>query len=555
MRTPRSFFGALLLLLVGARAAGQFEMEPIFEGSGATEILFAGPDVVFFTEVTPSQSIRLWRSDGDPGGNVLLAEYAEVEAVQLAGRPLLFAKVGDSEPFHLIIGNEDFSTTESLATFETALPFQMLAFEDRVYFSQRDDCGCELWETDGTPVGTRRRTDLSPGPDGSCPQVLLATHLYVFGVADFPGFGREPFVYHRSGGEAAMIWDFYYGPSSSNADFHGEAGGYVYLTVNEPTNPNQRRLWRVRDGVSIEPSAGSLPNEVFPPQTRGLTRRSIFHNYPSGHNMQRLDGESGVRHTVGPLLSGHGPATSYSMGVKHVVPYLDGVLAMHQAWDVTGLLGYSIQLLYCTETSVTPVSVWLYDIVSTTGYPGYDWAPGLLKRGPIVLDELAIAPTKRYVIRVANGQTVRAARFPADQTGPGGNNFAITEHYLFCETPPHRISKYSISSLRDLDPPVPTLRVLLSSRELAILEIDISEDVDGFRIQDLASDGVTVSALEEVMPNRYRFEVRANDPDSRMPIPFKVKADRFVDRGGNRNVESNTVVLTFRSMRDSYQIR
>ena len=65
----------------------------------------------------------------------------------------------------------------------------------RVFFSATDGVhGWELWQSDGTPGGTRLVKDLRPGPFGSLPLHLVASGPNLYFSADDEAAGREPWA-------------------------------------------------------------------------------------------------------------------------------------------------------------------------------------------------------------------------------------------------------------------------------------------------------------------------------------------------------------------------
>lgn len=132
------------------------------DGTNAgTERLLALPDdfgvnrvasngrILFFTVANfqfPRQESSLWRTDGTEAGTLLLASNLAV-----AFQPGVF--VGDSAVFS-----------------GCALDFQR----------------CEPWTSDGTPGGTRRLRDITPGEFGSNPREFVAAGGFAYFFADAP---------------------------------------------------------------------------------------------------------------------------------------------------------------------------------------------------------------------------------------------------------------------------------------------------------------------------------------------------------------------------------
>lgn len=175
------------------------------------------------TSYQPSN--RLWRSDGQPGGNLLLGDFPSGPADCVATRRLLvcavldelgisdgtaqgtrrvrsipdlqsetlvgtgervyFAAAPQDGPRQLWTSDGTVPGTVSLATFPDlgpksfgdgfarGEPNELTPLGDTLYFGGfAPDTGYELWRSDGTVAGTRPVTDLEPGPTGSYPRSL-----------------------------------------------------------------------------------------------------------------------------------------------------------------------------------------------------------------------------------------------------------------------------------------------------------------------------------------------------------------------------------------------
>ncbi len=71
----------------------------------------------------------------------------------------------------------------------------MAAAGNRIFFSADDgEHGQELWESDGTPGGTRMVWDLNPGGFSSNPSSLAVSGNYLFFSADDGETGVEPWA-------------------------------------------------------------------------------------------------------------------------------------------------------------------------------------------------------------------------------------------------------------------------------------------------------------------------------------------------------------------------
>jgi ELWxxDGT repeat protein len=69
-----------------------------------------------------------------------------------------------------------------------------------LFFSGCDDCGCELWKSDGSSSGTTRVKDIQPGALGSNPAELTDVNGTLFFLA---AYGRE--LWRSDGTEAGTV--------------------------------------------------------------------------------------------------------------------------------------------------------------------------------------------------------------------------------------------------------------------------------------------------------------------------------------------------------------
>jgi ELWxxDGT repeat protein len=142
--------GSDLTLLTSAGSAS-YDLEtlssPVDDGHG--HLVFSAWD--------PDHGRELWRTDGTPGGTVLVAD---------------------------ILPGPTSSSPEGL-TFAGG----------QLVFSAQDGIhGRELWTTDGTAAGTRLLEDLAPGGVSSSPRGFTAAGDRLFFSADDGITGREPWV-------------------------------------------------------------------------------------------------------------------------------------------------------------------------------------------------------------------------------------------------------------------------------------------------------------------------------------------------------------------------
>jgi ELWxxDGT repeat protein len=117
---------------------------------------------VFFVADDGQHGQELWKTDGTPGGTVLVKDI----------RP---GPVG-------------------------SLPSYLAVIDGRLFFSANDGLhGAELWTSDGTAEGTVLLQDIVPGPGSSRPQAFVLSQRRVYFTADDGTHGRELWALPLSG--------------------------------------------------------------------------------------------------------------------------------------------------------------------------------------------------------------------------------------------------------------------------------------------------------------------------------------------------------------------
>jgi ELWxxDGT repeat protein len=171
------------------------QRDPVFGQSVAFGLAAVGPWLVFAAD-DGVHGPALWRSDGTAAGTTLLREVTP------------FAPVVSRSPIRF---------------FTTAL--------GRLYFTADDGVhGFELWQTDGTPEGTRMVQDLAPESASSYPERLTAAGDRLFFTADDGTTGRELWVLPLGGppcqpsATALCLAGGRYEVKASWRDFTGRAG-------------------------------------------------------------------------------------------------------------------------------------------------------------------------------------------------------------------------------------------------------------------------------------------------------------------------------------------
>jgi ELWxxDGT repeat protein len=158
---------------------------------------------IYFEKFTAPGNVEIWRTLGTAASTSLVAVLPGLFY------PTRLISIVDGSRIILQRGAEDGSnrlwsldtTTGAATEIEGVTPLPIyppqilqygVALPDRLLFSGVDpDHGAELWQTDGTPAGTRRVADLNPGAASSAPSEFFATGDRVFFSADDGVHGRE----------------------------------------------------------------------------------------------------------------------------------------------------------------------------------------------------------------------------------------------------------------------------------------------------------------------------------------------------------------------------
>lgn len=311
---------------------------------------FGGLDsTVLFGASSLNNPGQLWRSDGTPGGTVL------VKSIQ-AGTPTQFARLGADL---LFISGTDLWKTDGTDAGTTRvkgfayLPAQpslmeLTVVDGALYFTAHDGVhGYELWRSDGTEEGTIMVADLLPGADGSAPYSLTrAGDLLYFFAWD----GVAVSLWKSDGTEAGSIPIAALGsgrtPSSLTV---ADSGLLFFLTQQSSNGVVTYSLWRsdgteagtalVRDFAADYPSV--CPGSCFPYGPSNLTplrANTVLLIANDGVSGRQLWSSDGTAAGTAPVVPGSGPVLPGTLTRFHDLVYFDAFDAAHgdQLWRTDG---------------------------------------------------------------------------------------------------------------------------------------------------------------------------------------------------------------------------
>jgi ELWxxDGT repeat protein len=174
------------------------DLVPGPEGSDPNRLTRSGDGAIYFIAQVQDIFTALMRMDPATGTPVELLRVPSEGAVIGDPTPVgsrVFFVIGDLHGHEFELRMSDGGPPSLVAKLTHV--GEMVAMGGRLYFAGAQDeegMDLELWRTDGTPRGTRRVKDLSPGDEGSDPSHLTVLGRRLFFSADDGAHGRELWV-------------------------------------------------------------------------------------------------------------------------------------------------------------------------------------------------------------------------------------------------------------------------------------------------------------------------------------------------------------------------
>jgi ELWxxDGT repeat protein len=199
---------------------------------------------LFFVANDGTDGNELWKTDGTATGTALVADLDTGSSTDY---------FGDVNP-------------------NSSNPRSLTAFHGLVYFSATDGSdGRELWESDGTPAGTKMVSDINHGRAGSNPTGFTVVGNQLFFEANDGIHGVELWKSDGTASGTVLVKDIHPGAASSAPGYDAtliEFNGSLLFTANDGTHGVE--LWRsdgTADGTvmvkDINPGAGGSISTVI----------------------------------------------------------------------------------------------------------------------------------------------------------------------------------------------------------------------------------------------------------------------------------------------------
>jgi ELWxxDGT repeat protein len=195
---------------------------------------------------------ELWVTDGTTDGTVLVADIwpgtdgsSPRDIVDLDGIAVFVAENGTNGAE---VWRSDGTPEGTFMVADIAVggpssgASQLRIANGRVLFSADDGVsGRELWTTDGTLEGTRRVRDIAAGPTSSLPTGMVTSGANVYFTAYQPSTGIELWQSDGVEGGTRRLFELVPGPASADPNGLVEAGGRIYFMATP--KDEQTSLW------------------------------------------------------------------------------------------------------------------------------------------------------------------------------------------------------------------------------------------------------------------------------------------------------------------------
>jgi ELWxxDGT repeat protein len=215
----------------------------------------------YFFGASNSDPQGLWRSDGIAGTTREVLGMHEVPNYffSIDDRRFLFSGGDEATGRELWISEGTPETTRLLKDIypgpETSEPQEYTLLQSAkdglliLFAATTLESGRELWQTDGTPEGTRLRADLFPGAGSSSPSRAVEVGEYHYLIAIGDGVGKEMWQFDPTSGKYSLARDIVLGPAGSSPYQLCSVGSRLYFSALSEEDGEE--LW------AIDPPSGA----------------------------------------------------------------------------------------------------------------------------------------------------------------------------------------------------------------------------------------------------------------------------------------------------------
>ncbi|RYE24677.1 MAG: T9SS type A sorting domain-containing protein [Sphingobacteriales bacterium] len=312
---------------------------------------------LYFTAMTTAEGSELWKTDGTASGTAMLKDIWTGTTssyprnfVEYNGSFFFTAEEPGSGGFHHVIYKTDGTAANTSPLSLGPWTVGSMYFAElggKLYFGADNTLaatGSELWQSDGTTLGTTILKDITPGVGASLPEFLT-----VFGSSKFlfSGKGTSGYELYMSDGTDAgtvLLKDINPGAGNSYPDGFTEMNGKMYFFANDGTAG--REPW-VTDGT---PAGTMMLKDVFTGSDGSvgmgvyakLDNKLVFlaENNTQGKELWVTDGTTTGTAIISDMVAGSGSGvqdirTQNVIGGKLYFSGNDGVHG-NEPWETDG---------------------------------------------------------------------------------------------------------------------------------------------------------------------------------------------------------------------------
>jgi ELWxxDGT repeat protein len=326
------------------------------------------PDALFVAAEVPFAPLELWRAPV-AGAPVRVLELGAggppgaVVAERLDGRAVFLAPSGGIGPGGAWATDGTPAGTRRLG--ELLIPYHRSdtgrtgELGGRLFFAAADDPQAsddfELWATDGTPGGTARVAEISPGPNAGYPEAFARLGGRLLFAAHRDGEGRELWETDGTAAGTRLLAELVEGSRGSEPLGLTAVGARVFFFAGD--DPVSRELWTTDGTAAGTVRLAVVPPVVLfgsgPPWRAAAGGRFYFVTGGERHDLWVSDGTVAGTGILRPLL----PATTQINGVwsagdrvRVSMSVVDPFDLVQELWETDGTLAGTRKLISLVTT-------------------------------------------------------------------------------------------------------------------------------------------------------------------------------------------------------------
>lgn len=244
-------------------AAGTQAVKPLYRGNGdsSPDQMVVVNNQVYFRADDGRNGRQVWKSDGTAGGTAMLTDlstgiyFPTIHNLTNVNGKLYF----NARSLHAMFTDDELWESDGtrlgtrlVAQRAGAAPDSLTDVGGTIFFASSNNFGRELWKSNGTASGTVIVKDIFIGGRGSSPKYLTNVNGMLYfsaGTSFSSGLLRDVELWRSDGtaGGTFLVKDIESGLASSNPSSLTNINGTLYFTAFDSVNGNE--LWK-SDGTT-----------------------------------------------------------------------------------------------------------------------------------------------------------------------------------------------------------------------------------------------------------------------------------------------------------------